>query len=311
LFLVLLGAFALAQNYNLVPEIEHGIWTVVFAAVAVLFLVGYAVSGIQEWSLLIPAAIFGGVAVVLGLTGGSLEGAGEMAGGIFMIILSLPFWVAFLVDRKANWWGLIPGWALAAIGAIVLAIPWVGDDLLPTLVPIAVGLPFLVVYFARPKNWWALIPAGILIGVGVVMLAEQSLGESWFVSLMTLVVALPFWIVYLSRAKEHWWALIPAGIMTTAALVSFIAIEEVGGAHVGNYAGAAFFAGMALTFGALWARRNAHATDWAKYPAVVLALVALVVLFIGEMSEIVWAVALILLGGWLLFRALRPGATGG
>lgn len=310
LFLIVIGAFALINNTDLMPDISEGTWIIIFAAAAVVSLIGYAISGVQEWPLLIPAALFGGLAAVLGLTREPWENGGDLAGGIFMICLSLPFWVAFLTDRKTRWWGLIPAWVLAAIGALLIALPVIGYDVFPSLVLFAIGLPFLLVYMARREHWWALIPAGILLGIGAVLLGESALDESWFATLMTLVIALPFWVVYLARSKEHWWALIPAGILTTSSAVTLIAVSEIGGDRVGNYAGAAFFAGLALTFGLLWLRRGTHpATDWAKFPAAVIAVIALVVLFVGEMSDVVWAVGLILFGAWLLYRAVRPGAT--
>jgi hypothetical protein len=61
--------------------------------------------------------------------------------------------------------------------------------------------------------------------------------------------------------------------------------------------------GLAVTFAVVWLR---HAKDWAKVVTIVLAALAVASVFFAAYSEILWPVAIILAGGYLLFTAMRP-----
>ncbi len=306
LFLIVLGGFWLLQTLDLVPERAITTWALLFGGAGLVFLIGYLASDWRDWPALIPAVLCGDIAMALALT--EMGAEGEVVGGAFLLVLSVPFWLAFLLAPKANWWGLIPGWALSAIGGIILAIPLIGERLLPTLILTAIGLPFLIVYFARREHWWAIIPASVLVGIGLLLLLEETLGGDLFASLTVLAVALPFWVIFLAR-RDQWWAVIPAGILTTAFVVTVIATSDLLGANLEAYGGAIFFGGLALTFGLVWAQRRKLPTEWAKYPAAVLAVMALVALMAGSVGQLIWGVALILLGLWLVLRRGRPGLS--
>jgi hypothetical protein len=66
------------------------------------------------------------------------------------------------------------------------------------------------------------------------------------------------------------------------------------------------YAGLALTFGALWLLRRGPDTDWAKYPFGVLLVVALLVGLFGASSDLIWPIGLVAFGVWLLWRGRRP-----
>jgi hypothetical protein len=118
-------------------------------------------------------------------------------------------------------------------------------------------------------------------------------------------MALPFFAVYFF-SKGQWWAIIPAGILTTIALIVPIATGvEDGDTFTGRLVAAILFLGFALTFGWLWWRRDVYPTAWAKYPAVSLIIAAVVTLVFGTIIENVWPVILIVMGGWLLYSNLR------
>jgi hypothetical protein len=66
------------------------------------------------------------------------------------------------------------------------------------------------------------------------------------------------------------------------------------------------FGGWALTFLLLWLRRASQPTEWAKYPAGVLAGMAILALGLGVTSlSYIWPLAIILVGAFLLFTSLR------
>ena len=51
--------------------------------------------------------------------------------------------------------------------------------------------------------------------------------------------------------------------------------------------------GMGLTFGMLWLRRNEQPTDWAKYPAIILFILAVIALAVQDSQGLVWPILLI------------------
>jgi hypothetical protein len=61
--------------------------------------------------------------------------------------------------------------------------------------------------------------------------------------------------------------------------------------------------GLAVTFAVIWLR---HAQPWARVVTIVLALVAVASVFFASYSQIFWPVAIILVGIYLFYTALRP-----
>ena len=116
--LILLGAIALAQQLDWFAGWDTLALVVVLSILAVIAFVGYLASGWRNWGLLFPAAGLGGGALVAWLVEESAT-PDEVAGGLFMIIISIPFWIGFLVDRKRSWWAL----ARASISA-ESAVSW-------------------------------------------------------------------------------------------------------------------------------------------------------------------------------------------
>lgn len=358
LALLVAGLFLLLATTEVLPELTVQSWAVICTVAAVVLLIGYLLTGWRNWPFLFPAAVTGGVATLFWLT--ESGAAGSAAAGLFMAIISIPFWIGYLADPRANRWALIPAWAIAAIGVVLLlenvvagnvfvfliltaiAAPFlvvflldrrqwwalipayvlsviglilllVGEDgeLLPVLIMFAIALPFVVVFLLDQRQWWALIPAAVLSVVGLFLLFTLSgdAGE-WAPSLILFGIALPFFVIYFLR-RDQWWALIPAAVLTSSGFIVIIAAGDVSEDTVERLSGALILAGLALTFAYLWWKRKVHQTGWAGFPALVLAAGALAVLLFGLRMEIFWALALIALGGWLLFRGVRPRAKSG
>ncbi len=163
---------------------------------------------------------------------------------------------------------------------------------------LSAGALFLFAYFTG--SWWAAIPGCTLAGLGVLILLPDSL-EKFGGAVFLGSIALAFWMVYVTAPRERWWALIPAGVLTALAVVTFLP-DLVGG----RASGSIFFLGLALTF-ALVALLAGH--KWAWYPAAVLAVIGLIsLLALENLSNYIWAGALILAGGFFIFRAMRRSA---
>lgn len=305
LFLLILGGFFLAFNMEVIPELSLNVWAILFGLVGLGFLVGYLVSDVRNWGLLFPAAGCAAVALTIWLS--EANAAGELIGGLFMLIISFPFWVAFLLNRRENWWALIPGWATAAIGAVVLFSNQVAGEVVGAFVMFAIGLPFFVVYLVRREHWWALIPGGIMTAIGVIVLVSAAVQDELLASVILVVIGLPFLAVYLSNRDQNWWSLIPAGVLFSIAMALFWANVDVTEKVRGRYLAGTLLAGIAATFAVLWLLRHRHPTEWAKYPAAAVGLAALLTLILAEpFTNLAGPAVLILLGLWMLLRSRRP-----
>ena len=191
------------------------------------------------------------------------------------------------------------GLVLILVGALYLlqtmgVLQDVGDAFWGVIFLAAGGL-FLFAYFTG--SWWAVIPGCVLAAIGVLILLPDSL-EEFGGAVFLGGIALAFWVVYFSSMHERWWAIIPAGVLTTLAVVTFLP-DMVGGVATGSF----FFFGLAVTFllVALLAKMS-----WAYYPALALVIVGLLVLLaLGDIANYIWAAALILGGGYLMYRSFR------
>lgn len=160
---------------------------------------------------------------------------------------------------------------------------------------LAAGVLFLFAFLTG--SWWAVIPGLVLAGIGGLILLPESL-EAYGGALFLGSIALAFWLVFFTALRDRWWALIPAGVLTTLAIVTFLP-DLIGGMATGSF----FFFGMALTFllVALLAGMR-----WAYYPAAALAVMGLLAMFaLGYIANYAWAVVLIGVGGYLIYRSVR------
>lgn len=223
-FLILLGVIALAQQMDWFAGWDTLSPVVVLSILALIAFVGYLASGWRNWGLLFPAAGLGAGALVAWLVEETAT-PDEVVGGLFMIIISIPFWIGFLVDRKRTWWALIPGWSLLAIGLLVSLVDLEDDRLVGALVLFAIALPFYGVFLFRRQNWWALIVAVVMTIVALVPAFAPRLEERGADDLVgaffILTVALVFSLIFYFR-RSFWWALLTSGVTSTLTLVILI-----------------------------------------------------------------------------------------
>ena len=155
-------------------------------------------------------------------------------------------------------------------------------------------------YYQHHNRWWIVIPSSVLLGLAGVL----SLDALWVFrrfdegSFMIFAIALGFWLIYITQDK-HWWAGIPAGILTTLALM--IALDSA--VYGVDFVGAFLMIGFGLTFGMLWLRRGSDGTGWAIWPAIVLAGIGFFIPIAGHL-DLLWPLGLITAGLWLIRREL-------
>ncbi len=171
------------------------------------------------------------------------------------------------------------------------------------------GIIFLSVYFENRNNWWSLIPGVSLLGFSFAALLgffSPSLSESVGSSLVLGGICLSFVLVYLVN-RENWWAIIPAGVLATLAVVSAV--------DVGNYevdTGGIFFIGVGLTFMLVAILPTpVGQMKWAIIPALIMFVMG--TLISSQRLDIllyVWPILIILVGGYLVYRAVVSNRAG-
>ena len=164
------------------------------------------------------------------------------------------------------------------------------------------GLAFLVVFLANRENWWALIPGFTLLGLaGTMVLGELNTAGGATGGFFLASIGFAFLVIYLIR-REHWWAIIPAGVLLTLAVIATLSSTLPG-----ETAGSLLFFGLATTFGALYlVPTPLDRPTWALIPAGIMAIIGLLLLISGgTMSGLIVPIALIAFGGIIVLRALR------
>lgn len=134
--------------------------------------------------------------------------------GPLFVLGGIIFLLVFILN-PGEWWALIPGFVLIAIGSTVFMGQymenfnerWGGAIFLGFI-----ALSFLVIYIAHPDNWWAIIPGGVLSTLAVTtLLQDDGVGGGVFF----IGLALTFGLVYIlpKPSGKLTWALYPAGIL--------------------------------------------------------------------------------------------------
>jgi len=304
LILAAIGVLAQQQGYIDFNALSTNTWTWVFAGAGLLFLVRYLLSGLKKWGYLFPACILGALAVIIALaeTGNN----DEFLGSLIFIAVAIPFLVAFLSNIRENWWALIPAFGCLVLATVINFADTVAGEWIGALIMYGIGLPFLLVYFVNRTHRWALIPGLILVGIGTLSLV--SVFNDWVNIIVCSIIAGTFFYVYFTQ-PERWWALIPAGMMASIALESILTLPFLGAFASTSIPTGIMFLGWAGTFYYLWLQREKSPTEWARIPAIVFVIVAVVQLVLGAMSEIGMIVLLFAGGILLIYFGLRPKKT--
>lgn len=163
------------------------------------------------------------------------------------------------------------------------------------------GVGFLYILVTdRVKNWWAAIPGCTLLGLGTLMMLEGLPGDLGELppAIFLSSIGVSFIVVFLLD-RSRWWAVIPGG--TLVSLGAMLLLQDV---LKGNWTPTILFLGMAITFAVL-ALLDRQKLKWAWFPAAGLAALALFIPSVeGSMPWIIWPLALIIVGVYLVGRSL-------
>jgi len=204
---------------------------------------------------------------------------------------------------------IIWGVALIAMGAFFLAqqLGLFGTAQLPfwSFAFGLLGLIFLGTFITDRQQWWSLIPGCILLGVALLIINGQNevIPAQQAGALFLFSIGLPFLLIFLAD-RRMWWALIPGGVLTVIALITFLA----GGQISGQTIAAIMLFGLAIVFALVrFATRTSPYTGWATWVAIILAVIGALVLITGpQAAALIGPAILIGLGLFLLARVYWP-----
>jgi hypothetical protein len=226
-------------------------------------------------------------------------------GMLFCGALSALSFIRYFAGDLKRWGRLMPACLFAAFTVMIgLSEADVPGSFIATPLFVGLAIPFAVALIADARqNYWAVMPLTIFSVLALAALLDNQTDSTVLGAMAAFIVAAPFYFVYFTQPKQ-WWALIPAGIVSTigctALLIALFPMLEQS-----NVTGTIAALGIAATFGTLYLRRNTIPTEWAKYPAIVFCLIALLAL-IDKTGIDGGPLVLIALGVLLLFSTVRP-----
>lgn len=203
---------------------------------------------------------------------------------------------------------IFAGIALILVGGLFLVqqifhLPFHLGGVLVAATFVLAGAIFLYVLATRRENWWAAIPGFVLLGLGALIAVGEffpAFGGTFGGTLFLGFIGLAFLVVYLLH-REFWWAVIPAGVMFTLALVAWVA------QYNGFASGATFFLGLAATFAVLGLMPIGRDEKWPWIPAGICAVLGTLLMlgsgaFLQTAAGLIWPAVLVLSGVFLIAR---------
>lgn len=134
----------------------------------------------DNWWVLFPGFILIAIAIIVFMDETVGVSADQWSGAVFLGLLSLAFFIIYLVHRE-HWWAIIPGGVLLTLAGVTV-LP--DNNYTAGLFFLGLALTFGLIYLLpKPgeKSKWALYPAAILLFIGgLVTLSEAKiLGYVW------------------------------------------------------------------------------------------------------------------------------------
>lgn len=181
----------------------------------------------------------------------------------------------------------------------------VGDALFTGLW--ALGAIYFGNLFLRDRTqWWFALIAFILASMTLTNLLNlfvPNLGETIGGGIFLAAIGAGFLVAY-ARQRVNWWAIIPAGVLFTLAIISVV--DNFPGV-LPFETGALLFFGIGLTFLVIsFMNIEGQRFSWALIPAIVLIAFGFFVGFRQAQSWIyIWPGLIILFGAYFLITSIR------
>ena len=273
-----------------------------FLTLAAISLIIYFTAGEKHFGWLFPVGVFTGLAAIIGASMLKIDNP-IMVIPLF-IGIAFPFIVVYFEDRQTHWWALIPAGVMVFIMLVLFLSGIKLDQLIPSGLFLVLTLVFAAIFFLR-KFIWAAITAYVMFAmIFVPMLAETTHPELTAIWILA-AVAIPFFFVYFRDPVKRWWAIIPAGIITSAAVSVLVTITFLPNLLISNIGipNAIMLVGMAVTFGFLWLR---YQKRWGFIVALIAIIIAGLQIIVNDQFLNRWPLILLGVGIFLLVKALLP-----
>jgi hypothetical protein len=224
---------------------------------------------------------------------------------------SAVFFLIYFLHGVRKWGWLFPAFVCAGMAMVLwMESRGMGDPITGVPLFASLALPFFAAFAADRKQRGLLIPGTFLSTFAIFIAISDTVQDVWSGASFFLLLALTFVITYFIT-KRSWWALIPAGISASFGLVVMaeILIPHTEYSTLPNTLEFGFFTwllflGLATTFGTVWLHRKTESTDWAKYPAVGLFIIAVLSFIEGATFSKYWLVTVTLVTGVMFLLAM-------
>ena len=175
--LIVIGVLLLLQNLGVIEGLEEVFWALAFVAAGVAFLANFATAPKLRWWSVIPGMVLLGIGLMIGLE----RYLSDLAGGLFLVMIAIAFWLIYITQREF-WWAVIPaGFTFAGMAWVNVALTTMRQRLTP---PELLGR---VIAASRTLAWLGL-PLGAALGgmiAGFVGVVAVYVGGS----LLVIVIA--------------------------------------------------------------------------------------------------------------------------
>ncbi len=166
------------------------------------------------------------------------------------------------------------------------------------------GITSLYVYANNRNNWWALIPGSTLLAITLNIALDMvapRLSNALGGGIVLGGIGLSFWLIFITN-RNFWWAVIPAGVLSSIAMVSVL-----GGIFPSWQTDGLFLIGLGLTFILLAVLPGyENRLKWGFIPGGILTLIGVLTMpMLDGIFNILWPLALIGAGGYVIYKNFK------
>jgi hypothetical protein len=208
------------------------------------------------------------------------------------------------MKAQARKQGIVWGGLLILLGIVLLVetmtdlSAWAWIALL-----VVAGFGALAIYLTDRSDLGLLIPTYVLWSIAalVALVTLDILRDELIATFVLAVIALPFLVAFL-RDRNRWGLLIPAYILLAVGImVGLIGVGVLDDLLIPAYV----LIAVAIPFFVAYVRDRSH--WWPLIPGGITAIIGLSFLIAENIAQYVGALALVVVGGWILVRQfMRP-----
>ena len=176
-----------------------------------------------------------------------------------------------------------------------------GINLLWVVILGGAGITSLYLFANNRNNWWALIPGSTLLAIALSIALDvisPKMSNALGGGIVLGGIGLGFWLIFITN-RNFWWAVIPAGVLSSLAIVSVL--EEF------VDTGGLFLIGLGMTFILLAILPGyENRLKWGYIPGGILTLIGVLTMpKLAGIFNILWPVALIGAGGYVIYKNFK------